>query len=315
MSARVLVTGASGFLGGHLARACAGAGDDVVGLSRSGRVPEGGGVGAAVDLLDGEAARAAVREARPDVVHHLAALASTGRSWQAPERCLAENLRSTWNLLEAVRAEAPAARVLIAASGEGYGPPARLPVDESAPLRPQTPYAVSKVTSDLLGGFFADAHGLRVVRARAFNSAGPGQPDSFLVGSLTRQAAAGTLAGADPVRVRSGSPDVRRDFTDVRDVVRAFRALAGGAAEPGAYNVASGRAASARNVASLLADLVAPARLEHDVDPELVRPHETPEVVGSAERLRAATGWAPEIPFERTVADSFAWWRERLAGA
>ncbi len=312
MSARVLITGASGFLGGHLARACAAGGDAVVGLSRSGRVPADGGAGMAVDLLDAGAARAAVRDARPDVVHHLAALASTGRSWEDPERCLADNLRSTWSLLDAVRAEAPGARVLIAASGEGYGPPARLPVDESAPLRPQSPYAVAKVTSDLLGGFFADAHGLSVVRARAFNSAGPGQPDTFLVGSLTRQAAAGVLAGDDPVRVSGGAPDVRRDFTDVRDVVRAFRALAGGGVEPGAYNVASGRPASARDVASVLEELVAPARLVHDVDPALVRPHETPEVVGSAERLHAATGWAPEIPFEQTVADGFAWWRERL---
>jgi len=286
----------------------------VTGLSRSGRIPPGAGEGAAVDLLDGVAARAAVRTARPEIVHHLAALASTGRSWEDPERCLADNLRSTWNLLDAVRAEAPGARVLVAASGEGYGPPESLPVDESAPLRPQTPYAVAKVTTDLLGAFFADAHGLIVVRARAFNSAGPGQPDSFLVGSLARQAAAGALAGDDPVRVRSGAPDVRRDFTDVRDVVRAFRALTAAGVQPGAYNVASGKAADAREVTQILAGLVAPAALEHEVDPALVRPHETPEVVGSAARLRESTGWAPEIPFERTVADAFAWWRERLAG-
>lgn len=300
-------------MGGHLALACAAAGEEVVGISRSGRVPEGAGSGVAADLLDADATRAAVRDTRPEVVHHLAALASTGRSWEEPERCLADNLRSTWNVLDAVRAQAPRARVVVAASGEGYGPPARLPVDESAPLRPQTPYAVSKVTSDLLGAFFADAHGLSVVRARAFNSAGPGQPDSFLVGSMARQAAAGSLAGEDPVRVRSGAPEVRRDFTDVRDVARAFRALAAAEVEPGAYNVASGRAADARAVAAALSALVAPAALEHEVDPALVRPHETPEVVGSAGLLHAATGWEPEIPFERTVADAYAWWRERLA--
>lgn len=283
----------------------------MVGLSRSGRVPDGSGSSVAADLLDAGAARAAVRETRPEVVHHFAALASTGRSWEDPERCLADNLRSTWNLLDAVRAEAPGARVVVAASGEGYGPPERLPVDESAPLRPQTPYAVSKVTTDLLGAFFADAHGLSVVRARAFNSAGPGQPDSFLVGSLTRQAAAAAIAGSDLVRVRSGAPDVRRDFTDVRDAARAFRALAAADVEPGAYNVASGRTADAREVVAILTGLVAPAALEHEIDPALVRPHETPEVVGSAERLRAATGWEPAIPFERTVADAYAWWRDR----
>ena len=115
---------------------------------------------------------------------------------------------------------------MVVGSSELYGPPATLPVDESAPLRPQNPYAVSKASADLLAGFFADAHGLRIVRARAFNHAGPGQEPIYAIASFARQVAAGLEAGEDPVRVVTGNPDARRDYTDVRDVVRAYRALA-----------------------------------------------------------------------------------------
>ena len=195
--------------------------------------------GLRVDLLDAGAVRAAVREAAPDVVHHLAARAHVGESWRMPEAYLRDNAAMTFHLLDAVREEAPEAAVVVAASSELYGPPAQLPVDETAPLRPQNPYAVSKAGADLLAGFFADAHGLRVVRARAFNHAGPGQEPIYAIASFARQVAAGIVAGQERVRVVTGNPDARRDYTDVRDVVRAYRALAE-SAEPGAYNVCSG---------------------------------------------------------------------------
>ena len=123
-----------------------------------------------------------------------------------------------------------------------YGPPATLPVDEDAPLRPQNPYAVSKASADLLAGFYADAHGLRVIRARAFNHAGPGQEPIYAIASFARQVAEAAERGEDPIVVRTGNPDTRRDFTDVRDVVRAYRLLAE-RAEPGIYNVCSGELA------------------------------------------------------------------------
>ena len=182
--------------------------------------------GLRVDLLDAPAVRAAVRETAPEVVHHLAALAHVGESWREQEAYLRDNVAMTLHLLEAVRTEAPAAAVVVAASGELYGPPASLPVDEDAPLRPQNPYAVSKAGADLLAGFYADAHGLRVIRARAFNHAGPGQEPAYAIASFARQVAAGLVAGEEPVRVVTGNPDARRDYTDVRDVVRAYRLLA-----------------------------------------------------------------------------------------
>jgi GDP-4-dehydro-6-deoxy-D-mannose reductase len=303
---RAVITGASGFAGGHLAAACLAAGDEVVSLTRGGAGP--GGI--AVDLLDGGATRAAIAAARPDVVYHLAALAHVGRSWDDPAATLAQNQAMTLGVLEAVCAEAPAATVVLASSGEVYGPPASLPVDESAPLRPQNPYAVSKAACDLLGGFYADAHGLAVVRARAFNHAGPGQPPIYALASFARQVAAGVEAGDNPIRVVTGSPDTRRDYTDVRDVVRAYRLLAatGGA---GVVNVCSGRTASARELIAALGRVVG-AEIEHVVDERLVRAHEVHEIRGSAARLRELTGWDAEIPLETTLADTVDWWRSEI---
>jgi GDP-4-dehydro-6-deoxy-D-mannose reductase len=306
MSRRAVITGASGFAGGHLVAACLAAGDDVVSLTRSG----GGPGGVAVDLLDAGATRAAIAAAAPDVVYHLAALAHVGRSWGDPATTLANNQAMTFNLLEAVRAEAPGAAVVAVSSGEVYGPPETLPVDESAPLRPQNPYAVSKAAGDLLAGFFADAHGLRIARPRSFNHSGPGQPPLYALASFSRQVAAGIEAGDNPIRVVTGNPDARRDYTDVRDVVRAYRTLAAAGAT-GAFNVCSGRSASAAELIAALGRAAGVA-IEHVVDEKLIRSHEVMDVRGSAARLHAATGWEPEIPLETTLADSVAWWREEI---
>jgi GDP-4-dehydro-6-deoxy-D-mannose reductase len=303
LGARVVITGASGFAGGHLADACAAGGDDVMALSRA----EG------VDLLDAAATRRAVARAEPAVVYHLAAKASVRRSWEDPARALSENVGMTLNVLEAVRTEAPAARVVVAGTGEVYGPPVRLPVAEQAPLRPQNPYAVSKASAELLAGFYADAHGLAVVRTRAFNHAGPRQSTVFAVASFARQVAEGRLRGDDPVRVATGSPEVRRDFTDVRCVARAYRLL-GADAPADVYNVCSGHTPSIAEIVGLLGE-VACVRVEHVIDPALVREHEVHEIRGSHARLTAATGWEPEIPFARTLGDAVDWWESRLRAA
>jgi GDP-4-dehydro-6-deoxy-D-mannose reductase len=294
VSGRAFVTGGSGFAGRHLLNLLPGA----VAPSRD-----------ELDLLDGAAVRDAVREAAPEVVWHLAAQASVGRSWEAPAETVAENVSMTAYLLEAVRGEAPQATVVLISSGEIYGPPDRLPVDEDAPLRPQNPYAVSKAACDLLGGQYADSSGLRVVRLRPFNHTGPGQSEDYVVGTLTRQVAEAEAAGRDEALVRTGNPDSARDFSDVRDVARAYVAAAG--LEPGVYNVASGRAVTVRELIELVR---AAARIpvRHEVDPARVRAHDVPEVRGSAEKLRAATGWSPGIPLERTVADALEAWREEL---
>jgi GDP-4-dehydro-6-deoxy-D-mannose reductase len=216
----------------------------------------------------------------------------------------------TLHLLAAVRTKSPEAAVVVVGSSELYGPPASLPVDETAPLRPQNPYAVSKGACDLLAGFYADAHGLRVLRTRAFNHAGPGQEPRYAIASFARQIAAGLEAADDPIRVVTGNPGARRDYTDVRDVVRAYRELAA-RGEPGIYNICSGRPASAAELLETLGR-VAGVRVHHEVDPKLRRAHEVMEVRGSYERLHEATGWEPEISLEQTLADTVAWWREEI---
>jgi GDP-4-dehydro-6-deoxy-D-mannose reductase len=295
---RALVTGATGFAGGHLVEHLRSSGDAVVVLTR-----------ADADLLDATSVRRAVSAATPEVVYHLAAQAHVGRSWEDPAGTLSGNLEMTANVLESVRLEAPAATVVAVSSGEVYGPPASLPVDESAELRPQNPYAVSKAAGDLLARFYADAHGLRVVRPRAFNHSGPRQQPAYAIASFARQIALGSLSGDTPVVVRTGNGQTRRDYTDVRDVVRAYRLLALHG-EPGeAYNVCSGRTASAAELVAACAE-VAGVEVSHVIDPALVRAHEVLEIRGSFERLRAATGWTPEIDLRTTLRDTIDWWRQ-----
>ena len=297
MSRRVLITGATGFAGHHLVAACQAAGDVVIPAPPSSQT----------DLRDPASTRAVVADARPDVVFHLAARAHVGQSWQDPIGTVADNVAITAAVLEAVRAEAPEAVVVAIGSGEEYGPPETVPTTESHPLRPQNPYAVSKASAGLLARFYADAYGLRVIHARAFNHAGPGQEPIYAIANFAQQFAEGLEAGEDPIRIVTGSPDTRRDFTDVRDVVRAYRTLAE-RGEPGVYNVCSGITHSARELIAALGE-VAGVAVDHLIDPAKVRAHEVHEIRGSNEHLRAITGWTPEIPLATTLADTLGYWR------
>jgi GDP-4-dehydro-6-deoxy-D-mannose reductase len=250
---RVLITGASGFAGGYLARACASAGDEVVGISRSGLLVEGGGAGRAVDLRDADLVRGAVRAAQPEVVYHLAALSSVGRSWEDPAETVQSNVGSDVNMLEALRLEAPQSRVVWVSSCQIYGVPERLPVAEDAPMQPDNPYGVSKAAGEMLAAVYADAHGLDLVRARPFNHAGPGQHSAFTVSSLAG-------AGAD----------------------------APAAAWPTAAAEARGRRRGRRGR------------------------RRGRGRAGAIDRIAAATGWRPEIPFGQTMRDTIEWWEREL---
>jgi GDP-4-dehydro-6-deoxy-D-mannose reductase len=265
----------------------------------------------AVDLRDADAVRAVIRAARPETVYHLAALSSVGRSWDEPARTLGENVCTAVNMLEALRHEAPGARVVWVSTCEVYGVPESLPIPESAPVQPANPYAVSKASGELLAAVYASSHELDIVRARPFSHSGPGQLPIFILSSLARQAAEGRLAGVQRLRIVTGNPDTRRDFTDVRDVVRAYRLLAD-RAPAGVYNVSSGMSVSASEQVELLAELLAPVVVEGEVDPARVRRHEVMDLRGSHSRLTEATGWEPEIPLRQTMADTIDWWEREL---
>jgi GDP-4-dehydro-6-deoxy-D-mannose reductase len=308
---RVLITGASGFVGGWLAQLCAGAGDEVIGVSRSGRTPVGRGI--ALDLTDAPAVTRTLAEVQPEAIYHLAALSHVGRSWEHPAVTMAENVGGAVALLEGIREAAPGARVLWASTCEVYGPPASLPVFEDAQLAPANPYAVSKASGDMLAGVYAAAHGLSILRTRPFNHVGPGQLPIFIVSSLAQQAAQARVDGAGELTIITGNPDTRRDYTDVRDVCRAYRELVNSAADPGVYNVSSGASVSARELVALVGELLAPIRVTHEIDPARVRAHEVMENRGSADKLHAAIGWEPEIPLRQTVADTIGWWERELS--
>lgn len=310
---RVVITGASGLAGGHLARACAAAGDEVIGVSRTGRMPDGaGGEGRALDLRDGDAFAALLREVRPEVLYHLAALSSVGRSWEDPAGTVQANVEGALSVLEALRLHAPEVRTVWASSCEIYGAASKLPIEEDAPLAPANPYAVSKATGDMLAGVYADAHDLAIVRCRPFNHTGPGQLPIFILSSLAQQGARARLDGAQRIEIVTGNPDTRRDFTDARDVVRAYRLLAE-RGEPGVFNVCSERSVSAAEQVTLLTELLAPIEVEHTVDPARVRAHEVMDLRGSNRCVREATGWQPEIPLRQTMSDTIDWWETQLA--
>ncbi len=291
------VTGGNGFAGRHLVEVLRADGHEPAAPSS-----------AELDLLDRPAVERALQAAAPAAVFHLAAFSSPLHSWEQPRRALLTNLEMTLNVLESARAAAPGASVVIVASGQVYGEPESMPVTEDARLEPGNPYAVSKAACDMLGQQYARAHGMHVVRLRPFNHAGPGQPDEYVVSTLARQVAEAELGGRTAV-LHTGDVRVKRDFTDVRDVVRAY--LLAASLEPGAYNVCSGRCTA---IAELIDVLGEEARVEvrQEDDPARMRPHEPPALRGSHDRLTAACGWRPEIPLAQTVRDTLDWWRARL---
>jgi GDP-4-dehydro-6-deoxy-D-mannose reductase len=297
-SERVLVSGGAGFVGRHLLDRLGSGGVEVVAPSKG-----------KLDLCDSDAVRALVRDTAPSVFFHLAAFSSPLLSWERPAEALLGNVEMTLNVLEAVRHEAPEATVVLVGSGQVYGAPGELPVTEESPLEPNNPYAVSKASCDMLGHQYAESHGMRVVRMRPFNHAGPGQPEEYVLSSLTRQIAEAEIAGHDVCELRTGNPESARDFCDVRDVVRAYVLAAG--IDSGEFNVCSGNATS---VAQLVEMASAHARISvrHQVDRSRLRAHDVPVLYGSHAQLTAACGWRPEIPLEKTVRDTLDWWRMRL---
>ena len=289
---KALVTGASGFVGRHLVDHLRASGDEV---SLCDRVSGG------IDICDADAIGALVGKESPEAIYHLAGWADVGGSWSEPVEAFRANAEGTLNVLLAA-AEAGVGRVLSVGSADVYGrvTEADLPLDEDAPLRPVSPYAASKVAADFLGLQAFLGGGLAVVRVRAFNHLGPGQTDRFVAPALATRIARNEVEGHDVVPVGNLSP--RRDFTDVRDVVRAYRLLIE-RGEPGeVYNVCSGRDIAVQELAEMLVAMAdRPMRLE--ADPELQRPVDIPVLRGDNGRIEAATGWQPEIPLEQTLAD------------
>lgn len=290
---RAVITGAAGFVGRHLSEHLAGEGDDVVAVDRD------------HDITELDSLTETFAQAGPDVVYHLAALSHVGASWDDPADVLRVNVLGTNSVLSAARRAAPQATVLVVSSAEVYGVvvPEELPLTERAELRPGSPYAASKAAAEIVAGQAARGFGQRVVIARPFNHIGPGQSASFFVPAIARRLVEARRSGTR--RVTIGNLSARRDFTDVRDVVRAYRLLARCGASGVVYNVCSGADVSVAEVAETLRGLVYP-EAEFVEDASLVRPLDIPVLRGDSTRLREGTGWRPEIDLATTLRDVVA---------
>jgi GDP-4-dehydro-6-deoxy-D-mannose reductase len=308
----VLITGAAGFAGSHLLDLL---GEDdvrVVALRKPGVGAETQAAYPAVewieiDLLDRESLRRTVAELAPATVYHLAGSPHVGQSWNAATETLSVNVLGTHNLLEGLRAEGLHSRVVVPSSAYVYRPAGHA-LTEDDPVESTNPYAISKIATELAAARASRRDGIPVVVARSFNHIGPRQDPSFFASGVARQVALIEAGRMDPA-IHVGNLESRRDITDVRDTVRAYRALAERGVAGQAYNVCSGQAYRMRN---LLDGLVALAKVRVSVqpDPDRFRPHDTPLLLGDPSRIRRDVGWQPLIPMEETLRALLDYWRQ-----
>lgn len=302
----VLVTGAAGFAGSHLVESLAGR-CELVAWGRS-APPELARLATwtRIDLLDRDRVRQEIGALRPSAVYHCAGAPHVGDSWRHTAEPLAQNVLTTHYLLDAVRRAGAPCRLLIAGSGMVYAP-SLSPLREDDPLAPANPYGLSKLAQEQLGWRGWAEDGLDVVLTRAFNHTGPRQRATFAAPGFARQIALIERGTLEPT-IRVGNLDAQRDLSDVRDIVRAYALVMERGAPGTVYNVASG---VARPIRAVLDALVQRSRVPVEVglDPERLRPHDTPVLVGDASRLRAATGWTPAITFDRMLDDLLEHWR------
>ena len=316
---KVLVTGVTGFAGSHLVDFILAKkpGTEITGIqrwrSRTENIEHFSDKIRLVecDLRDASSVRDVLDAERPEWIFHLAAQSFVPTSWTAPTESLVTNIIGQLNIFEAVKKLGIKPRIQLACSSEEYGLVLEdeLPIRETNPLRPLSPYAVSKVGQDMLGYQYWMSFRIPVVRTRGFNHEGPRRGPVFVCSDFAKQIA-DIEKGRRPPVVRVGNLDARRDFTDVRDVVRAYW-LALEKGEPGeVYNIASGKCWTIRAMLDFLLGQ-STAKIKVESDPTRMRPSDVPVLLGDATKFRDRTGWVPEIPFERTMSDLLAYWRER----
>lgn len=312
------VTGITGFAGSHLAELLLKKGYEVHGLcrwrSRTENIQkfrrkihliEG-------DLLDAHSLQEALMDARPSVVFHLAAQSFVPASWTSPAVTLEINLVGPCNLFEAIRAAKLEPKIQIACSSEEYGlvKPNEVPMKENNPLRPLSPYGVSKVAMDFLGYQYFKSYGMKIVRTRGFNHTGPRRGEPFVCSSFSKQIAEIEKGKREPV-IKVGNLEAKRDFTDVRDMVNGYF-LAAQNGKPGeVYNICSGKTIKIKKMLDMLLKM-AKVKVKVEQDPARMRPSDVPILHGSAAKFKRQTGWQAKIPFEKTLRDLLNYWRRRV---
>ena len=315
-SERVLITGISGFVGSHLAEFLLEQGIEVHGTIRwrskldnikhiqdKVRLIE-------TDIKDAHSMQKTVEEVEPDYVFHLAAQSFVPTSWKAPSETVGTNILGTLNLFEAIRNSNADPRIQVAGSSEEYGKvlPDELPIKETNPLRPMSPYAVSKVATDLLGYQYHQSYGLKIVRTRAFNHTGPRRGEPFVTSNFAKQVAEIEKGLKEPV-IHVGNLNAERDFTDVRDTVNAYWLSVHKCEFGEVYNICSGVARKIQSVLDLLQNMSA-VKIEVKQDPDRLRPSDVEILMCDCSKFKNRTGWEPKITFEDTMRDLLDYWRK-----
>ncbi|MCE1248894.1 MAG: GDP-mannose 4,6-dehydratase [Firmicutes bacterium] len=314
---RILITGITGFVGSHLAEYLLQKNEDneIFGIYRwRSRTENLNQIKDKVkmvecDLLDSGSVRSMMEQVKPDRIFHLAAQSYVLSSWHAPADTISNNIIGQVNILEAMKELNLNCRVQIAGSSEEYGlvKPEETPIKETNPLRPLSPYAVSKVGQDMLAYQYYKSYGFHLIRTRAFNHSGPRRGDVFVESNFAKQIVDIEMGKAEPV-VMVGNLDAQRDFTDVRDVVKAYD-LAIENANPGeVYNICSNNAYSIKEILDILLSK-SHVKIEIKTDPARLRPSDVQLLLGDYSKLNSLTGWKPEIPFEQTLEDLLNYWR------
>lgn len=318
MSKRVLITGITGFVGSHLAEHLLELRMDVCGaVKRRSSLDNIDSIKNKItliecDIIDPYSVERAVKKSEPDYIFHLAAQSFVPTSWHSPLETLHTNVDGTLNIFEAVRKLDLDSRIQIAGSSEEYGLvyPEEVPIKEENPLRPLSPYGVSKVTADLLGFQYYKSYGLKTIRTRAFNHTGPRRGEVFVTSNFAKQIAEIEKGIKKPV-IQVGNLDAQRDFSDVRDVVKAYLLAVEKCDFGEVYNICSGKTQRIREVLDLLLSMTS-KKIKVEKDPARMRPSDVLILQGDYSKFRKKTGWKPKISFERTMKDLLDYWRLKL---
>ena len=319
---KALITGVAGFAGGHLARQLLARDDKVAGIRQPGDIkPEVDSPPAdapeveihEADILDATSLARIVKDFKPETLFHLAAFSNPEGSWANARRALETNIIGSHNVLQAALETGTSPRVLLVGSALQYGlvPEAEQPIGEDQPQRPLTPYGVSKTAQEVLGLRFFLAEGLPVFLVRSFNHTGPGQESSYVCSNFARQVAEIEAGRREPT-IRVGNLSARRDFSDVRDIVRGYREIVE-RGKPGApYNICRGEAFSMEEILATLREL-AQTKVTVEVDAARFHAADAPLVLGDNSKLRSEVGWKPQTELKQTLSDLLNHWRDNLA--
>jgi GDP-4-dehydro-6-deoxy-D-mannose reductase len=316
---KALITGVTGFVGSHLAELLLSKGYEVYGIKRwrsktenIDHIMEELNLKEA-DMRDGHSLFNVIEDVRPDLIFHLAAQSFVPTSWKAPADTMVTNAVGTLNLLEAVRKVNIDPVIQIAGSSEEYGLvlPDEVPIKETNSLRPLSPYGVSKVAADKLGFQYHRSYGMKIVITRSFNHTGPRRGEVFVTSNFAKQIAEIEKGLREPM-IMVGNLEAQRDFSDVRDVVKAYYLSTQKCDYGESYNISSGKAWVIKDLLDKLLDISEVKNIKLEQDPTRMRPSDVQILLGDCTKIMEKTGWKPEIPFEQTLTDLRDYWRDRL---